>query len=169
MKSKTSSVTKISDSETLRKLGNKLLPASFARLLNVQIDALVRHKRGAKFTAEFKQFALSIFFLGPRAYRQLQKDLALPSVRTLQRLTETWHMKPGINSNIFKVLSMKLKSLPPLERHCILCVDEMSLKAHLFYNISQDTIVGFEDTGSEKSSLLAKQALVVMARSIADN
>lgn len=40
----------------------------------------------------------------------------------------------------------------------------MSLKAHLFYNISQDEIIGFEDKGNEKS---AKNALAIMVRSIA--
>lgn len=59
--------------------------------------------------------------------------------------------------------------MPPLERHCILCIDEMNLKSHLFYNVSQDEIIGFEDTGNEKLPLPAKSALVIMARSIAGN
>lgn len=62
-----------------------------------------------------------------------------------------------------------MQSLSPMERHCVLCVDEMSLKAHLFYNISQDDIIGFQDTGIEKSHQPAKGALVIMARSIAGN
>lgn len=45
----------------------------------------------------------------------------------------------------------------------------MSLKAYLFYNVSRDEIIGFEDTGNEKLPLHAKCALVIMARSIADN
>ncbi|EZA62148.1 THAP domain-containing protein, partial [Ooceraea biroi] len=52
---------------------------------------------------------------------------------------------------------------------CILCIDEMSLKAYLFYNVSQDEIIGFADTGNEKHPVPAKNALVIMARSIAGN
>lgn len=50
-----------------------------------------------------------------------------------------------------------------------MCKDEMSLKSHLFYNVSRDEIIGFEDTGSYKSPIPAKSVLVIMARSIAGN
>lgn len=43
--------------------------------------------------------------------------------------------------------------MPSLERYCILCIDEMSLKSYLFYNVLQDEIIGFEDTGNEKLPL----------------
>jgi len=32
---------------------------------------------------EFKKFALSLYFLSPRTYRELQKSIALPSVHSL--------------------------------------------------------------------------------------
>lgn len=73
---------------------------------------------------------------------------------------------PGINNKIFNVLTIKLNSLPAREHHCILCTDEMSLKPHLFYNVSRDKIIGFEDTGSNKSSVPAKDVLVIIAHSI---
>jgi len=38
----------------------------------------------------------------------------------------------------------------------------MSLKAHLFYNVSQDEIIGFEDIGNEILPLPAKSALVII-------
>lgn len=45
----------------------------------------------------------------------------------------------------------------------------MSLKANLFYNVSQDKIIGFEDTDNKKLPLTAKSALIIMARSIEGN
>lgn len=159
----------LKDYETLRHLGCKYFSPTFARLLSVQIDAQIKSKRGRRYNSEFKQFALRLYFLSPRNYKELKKEFALPSIRSLQIFTQTWQIKPGINNNIFDVLSVKLNSLPPLERHCILCIDEMSLKAHLFYNVSQDEIIGFEDTGNEKLPLPAKSVLVIMARSIAGN
>lgn len=151
----------------LLQLGCKLLPTNVAQLLSTHNVAQIKSKHGRRYTSNFKQFALQLFFLSPRNYRELKKQFALPSIRSLQSFTQTWKIKPGINNNIFDVLSVKLNSLPPLERHCILCVDEMSLKAHLFYNISQDEIIGFEDMGNKKSAKSAKNALVIMARSIA--
>lgn len=74
---------------------------------------------------------------------------------------------PGINNKVFDTLAIKMNSLPLIERYCILCSDEMSLKSHLFYNVSRDEIIGFEDTGNNKSFIPAKNVLVLMARSIA--
>jgi len=160
---------KVNEHKTLRELGCKLLPANFAKLLSAQIDAQTKSKRGRRYDPEFKKFALSLYFLSPRNYKELQKSLTLPSIRSLQLFTETWNILPGINNKVFDALAIKLNSLPSIERHCILCADEMSLKAHLFYNVSRDEIIGFEDTGNHKSPIPAKNALVIMARSIAGN
>lgn len=154
---------------TLQELGRKLLPANFAKLLSAQIDAQIKSKRGRRYDPEFKRFALSLYFLSPRNYKELKKSLTLPSIRSLHAFTEKWEILPGINDKIFDALAIKLNSLPLIERHCILCADEMSLKSHLFYNVSRDEIIGFEDTGNYKSPIPAKSALVIMARSIADN
>jgi hypothetical protein len=135
-------------------------------LLLAQIDAQTKSKRGRRYDPDFKKFALSLYFLSPRNYKELQKLFTLPS---LQLFTGTWNILPGINNKIFDALAIKLNSLPLIERHCILCADEMSLKAHLFYNASRDEIIGFEDTGNNKSPKPAKNALVIMARSIAGN
>ncbi|KYN18642.1 hypothetical protein ALC57_09042 [Trachymyrmex cornetzi] len=91
-----------------------------------------------RYDPEIKKFALSIYFLSSRTYRELQKSIALPSVRFLHLFTERWNIVPGINNKIFEALKLKLNSLPLIERHCILCADEMSLKSHLFYNISKN-------------------------------
>jgi hypothetical protein len=116
-----------------------------------------------------KQFALSLYFASPRNYKNLVKEFALPSVRSLQVFTQSWNITPGINDKIFEALTVKLKALKAIEKHCILCMDEMSLKAHLFYNVSRDEIIGFQDTGNEKLPKLAKNTLVIMARTITGN
>jgi len=107
-----------------------------------------------------------LYFSSPRNYRQLKESITLPSVRSLQLFTNTWNIVPGINK-VFDALAIKMNSLPLIERYCILCSDEMSLKSHLFYNVSRDEIIGFEDMGNNKSFIPAKNVLVLMARSIA--
>lgn len=36
------------------------------------------------------------------------------------------------------------------EKHCVLCIDEMSIKSNLFYGTGRDEIIGFENTGRKK-------------------
>lgn len=56
------------------------------------------------------------------------------------------------------------------DKHCLLCVDEMSLKANLFYHTGRDEIVGFHDIGDQKKDfLVAQNATVIMARSLYSN
>lgn len=78
---------KASEYELLRTLGNNLLPQKFARLLSVQIDAQTKGKQGARYSSEFKKYALSLYFLSPRNYRELKKSMQLPSIRSLQLFT----------------------------------------------------------------------------------
>lgn len=70
--------------DNLKKLGRKLLPENFNRILTAQIDAKLKSKRGRRYDSEYKKFALSLYFLSPRNYKELKKSLALPSVRCLQ-------------------------------------------------------------------------------------
>jgi len=139
--------TKVESKELilLKALGKKYLPEQFNILLSAQVDAQIRNKRGMRYDSEYKKFALSIYFLSPRTYKELKTRFTLPSVRTLQSFTQKWNIV------------------------CILCADEMSLKSYLFYDISRDEIVGFEDTGVYKSPKPAKSAIVLMARSTAGN
>jgi len=37
-----------------------------------------------------------------------------------------------------------------LNRKCVICIDEMSLKANLYYNINRNEIIGFQDLKQEK-------------------
>ena len=53
---------------------------------------------------------------------------------------------------------------------CSLMMDEMSLKSHLFYDISNDHIVGLEDyVIGESSGLPATSALVIMVTGVLFN
>ncbi|KYN17313.1 hypothetical protein ALC57_10402, partial [Trachymyrmex cornetzi] len=91
------------------------------------------------------------------------------SVRSLQLFTQTWNIVPNINDKLFEALKVKLSILPLIERHYVLCADEMSLKSFLFDDISRNEIINFEDFGNRKTSVPSKSALVIMARSIAGN
>lgn len=134
-------------------------------------DATMSDKtpKGARYSNELKQFALTLFLLGPKAYNKLPKVTKLPSQATLKRITQHWKIYPGFNEFIFKILELRVPSMSEKSRDCIICIDEMSIKSNLFYNISRDVIVGFEDFHNKKSTNIATSALVVMARGISHN
>lgn len=84
----------LQDHEILRQLSCKFFSLNFARLFSAQIDTHIKNKRGRRYSSEFKQFALCLYFLSPRSYKKLKKELALPSVRSLQTFTQKWKIKP---------------------------------------------------------------------------
>jgi hypothetical protein len=51
----------------------------------------------------------------------------------------------------------------------MLCVDEMSIKANMFYNIGLDSVIGLEDVGSKKAFQPAMNATVLMVRGLHGN
>lgn len=71
----------------------------------------------------------------------------MPSPTTLHRFTQNLHLIPGVQSIAFEILKIKVEALPEIHKYCIICFDEMSLKANLFYNSTRDKVIGFEDIG----------------------
>nr|CAH7737930.1 unnamed protein product [Callosobruchus chinensis] len=132
----------------------------------MQLDLLNKSPKGCRYTNTFKKFALSISFLGPKVYKQFSAFYRLPSITTLKRYTRNWMINPGFNDFIFGLLELRAKMFNEKERDCIVCLDEIALKPHLFYNISNDKIVGFEEGEHQNTTKIATKALVVMARGI---
>jgi len=125
--------------------------------------------KGRRYTSEEKQFALMVHFYGAKVYQFLKKAWCLPSIRTLQRTTEHWEIGVGLSDFVFKVLSLKAQSMTKKGRDCALCVDEMSLKAFLYYNYAKDEVIGFHDVETHKTTDVAKSVMVLMMRGIHDS
>jgi len=115
-----------------------------------------------------KQFALKIRFLGPKVYRLIKTTFNLPSIRSLQRVIERWEINPGFSDLVFKVLTLNGSTMSAKSKECVLCVDEMSIKAFLYYNTVKNQIIGFHNTGSIKTNELAKSVMVIMIRGLHD-
>ena len=57
-----------------------------------------------------------------------------------------------------------------MEKLCTLCIDEISLKSHLYYSIPADKIIGLEDFGGGYgSNKIATSAVTILIRSISGN
>lgn len=64
-------------------LSDKFL-SPLAALVKEQAKLSAQSIKGRKYSVQFKQFCLSIYFSGPKSYKVLCKKLILPSPRTLQ-------------------------------------------------------------------------------------
>lgn len=156
--------------EDFFKLCDVYLSKPLAKIVKEQ--SLLKDKKpiARRYSAEFKQFALTLHFLGPRAYIFMKSFLSLPSERNLRYMTEKLVFKPGLaNEKIFKALQMKINCMFEQDKHRILCVDEMSIKANLFYHIGRDEIIGLHDTGIKKENIIAQNVCVIMARGVFQN
>lgn len=78
-------------------------------------------------------------------------------------------MIPGVQSIAFELLKIKIETLEEINKYCVICIDEMSLKANLFYNSTRDKVIGFEDLGLDNINdlhLPACNEAVILIRGI---
>ncbi|KYN04756.1 THAP domain-containing protein 9 [Cyphomyrmex costatus] len=64
---------------------------------------------------------------------------------TFHRFTKSLHLIPGVQYTVFEMLKIKVEALSEIYNYCIIRFDEMSLKANLFYNLTRDKVIGFEN------------------------
>ncbi|XP_045483518.1 uncharacterized protein LOC123688837 [Harmonia axyridis] len=146
----------------------RYLPQDLADFVRIQAELNMHKAKGRRYSAQYKKFALSLYFLGPRAYNFFKKLFLLPSIRSLERITKDILYRPGLDNDVsYEALKIKTISLLEQDRHCLLCIDEMSLKANRFYNIGRDEIIGMKDLGiGEKEFIPAQNVTVIMARGL---
>lgn len=97
------------------------------------------------YTHTIKQLALIIFFYSPCICTFL-KTMQFPSLRTLRRVTEKIEIIPGLNDVLFEAMVFKINNLKDDAKDCVLTMDEMTVKTNLFYNLSKDYIIGFNNS-----------------------
>ncbi|XP_074040070.1 uncharacterized protein [Leptinotarsa decemlineata] len=150
------------------KICDQFLSQNLADIVKIQARLESTKAKRRRYTAEYKQFALTLYFLGPRAYNFFTKILHLPCKRSLQYITQKVVCRPGLqNETLFKSLEKKITTMLDQDKHCFLCVDEMALKSNLFYNTGSDEIVGLQDYGNgSKEFITANHATVIMIRGL---
>jgi hypothetical protein len=122
---------------------------------------------GKRFSPSDKNFALSLYFTGPKAYSFCQQLFILPSKRTLQLWLSRLNIKPGFSESVLVLLEKKVHSMNEQNKLCALLLDEMSLKTALVYNAPDDIIEGYEDCAHlGRSTKIANSALVFMVKGL---
>lgn len=104
--------------QDFNKMVDKFLNKPLAEIIKAQGTLEKKKSTARRYTMEYKTFALSLYFLGPQAYKFLSKLLYLPSKRTLQRITENLSCGVGLeNESIFKAIKIKVSAMLEQDRH----------------------------------------------------
>ena len=121
------------------------LPKNLANFIRMQIKLHSRKKHGRRYSPEMKSIAISLFLASGKAYRLLSKLFILPDKSSIHRYISKLPSSTGISQAALKIIEQKVKQMSPRGKLCTLCMDEASLKIHLFYSIKSDKIIGLED------------------------
>ncbi|CAB3259517.1 unnamed protein product [Arctia plantaginis] len=156
---------KISESKAFLKAVEKL-PEPAAIFTNMQLKKAYITPRGRRFKNQEKILCLTIYKQSQKGYKLLQRLFALPSIRTIQKILSKVTIKPGINDVVMEHLKKAVNKLPLEKKLCTLIFDEVALRPGLYYNTTDDEIIGFEDFGPQKTEKIADHALVFMIKSL---
>jgi hypothetical protein len=146
------------------------LPENLANFVKMQVNLHSKKKKGRRYSPQLKSLAISIYHASGKAYRMLSKLFILPTKTSLRHYISKLPATPGFSQGALNIIKSKVSHMNEQEKICTLCMDEISLKTNLFYDIPGDKIVGLEDFGgSYRTNKVATSALVFLVRSITGN
>ena len=124
-------------------------------------------RKTQKYSALEKEFALSLYFCSPKAYRFCRQIFPLPCKRTIQIWLAKINIDTGFNSTLLNILEEKVKKFSEADKTCSILLDEMSIKASVKYDIHEDKVLGLENFGEfGKGDEVGNNALVIMVKGI---
>ena len=118
---------------------------------------------GSRYTEEVKEFATTLHFYSPRAFRFVRKALHLPHPATIRSWYVNINCDPGFLQKPFEYVANKAKEG---QGDCIIILDEMSIRKQIQWDRKNERFVGHVDYGAlkaEKVETEATNALVYMA------
>lgn len=133
----------------------------------MQLELHSKKKKGRRYSPQMKSIAVSLYHASGKAYRVLSKLFILPTKSSLRRYISRMPAATGISQGALNIIKKKVDNMNEQEKLCTLCMDEVSLKTNLYYDITKDRIIGLEDFGNgTRTNKVANQALTILLRSI---
>ena len=106
---------------------------------------MVTKGKGRRYLPQLKSLAISIYHTSGKAYRMLSKLFILLTKTSLRRYISKLPATPGFSQGTLNIIKSKVSHMNEEEKICSLCMDEISLKTNLYYDIPGDKIVGLDD------------------------
>ena len=111
-----------------------------------------------------KQFALTLNFYSPKAYKFVRKAFLLPNPSTIRSWIASYNCEPGLFSEVFTELQRQGENNHTMT-DCCLMLDGMSIRQQTIYDRAQDKYTGFVDFGNIRphdTETLATESLTLM-------
>ena len=144
-----------------------VLPANIFSFVRFQVKASAAAPHGRRYSDEELMYWLSVYYQGPRAYRQLRRRFVMPSPRVLRNRMQHIQTLPGFQDAMLAVLKEHLRGTEERDRMVVLSFDEVHLRRKLTYVPWMDCVEGTEHFGPVgKTPRLADSALTFMARGL---
>lgn len=135
-----------------------------------KMELMKKRKKQVQYPYFQKWLSANIYMsTSTSGYELMRKLLPLPSISTVKRLIRTFKIPVGVRSHNIKAMKAKLQPKTLHDKMCFILIDEMSVREGFTYDQCNDRIFGYEDDGSTRSSVPAKQALCVMATGLTKN
>jgi hypothetical protein len=120
---------------------------------------------GRRYSDEIKEFALTLYFYSPKAYKYVRSIIPLPNPSLIRKWSSSFKCEPGFIKEAFKSLSQEI-ACSPVNKDCCLVIDAMSIRKQTLWNPEKDQYSGFVDFGDEipavQSEKIASEALVFL-------
>lgn len=158
---------KQSDKITIKNFLNiseTVINKGLTQLVKWQID---NKNNNNQYSEGFMLFAFSLYNSSSSAYQFLKNTLNLPPVDALRKFV--FPLPGELDQRTVNVLRTKVNNMTPQERICSVSVDCIPVKQSLFYDISNDRIIGFHEINGLQTIDFAKYAVVIIACGIIDN
>lgn len=122
-------------------------------------------KNAIRYYDSMKEFAKTLFFYSPRAYKYVRTLFRLPHHSTIRSWMSTMECEPGFLDGIFKFLKFEITQRSWLQ-DCSLVFDSMSIRKQLIWEPDKGKYAGNVELGFGESTELATEVLVIMVVSL---
>ena len=117
----------------------------------------------AAFVANIKEFALTLDFYSPKAYRYIRSIIPLPHPSLIREWSRNINCEPGFLGESFVVLEREAKQNVD-NKDCCLVLDAMAIRKQVQWEPATNKYSGFEDYGPtlKAPKVVASEALVFL-------
>ena len=105
-----------------------------------------RKPSGRRYDDQVKEFALTLYFYSPKAYKYVRSIIPLPNPSSLRKLTSSVNCEPGFFEEAFNALASEV-TRDVINKDCCMIIDAMAIRKQTIYEPKQDCFVGFVNYG----------------------
>ena len=97
---------------------------------------------GRRYSDGVKEFAITLNYYSPKAYRYVRSILPLPHPSLIRKWSSVLECEPGFIKEAFYSIQQDTINCPD-KKDCFLVIDDMRIRAQTLWDPKQDKYVGF--------------------------